>query len=228
MAEPEGISQLAEHASKNIHCFVEDKAGNVWIGTSSGLILYKRRENRFFTFEDKRFAIAGLSIFSLFEDSDDNLWIGTQGAGLFQLDLRQFNTRPLSDFIFSRIKNLNDLDISRRTIQSIYEDKHKNLWIGTFGDGVYLISSAKQKFIKIQKPLYDNTAVSYIPYYGMCYDKEGALWLGTDGHGILKSDINGNTIRHYTFESTKGGLKDHAVLSALRDSKNDLWFGTYS
>jgi ligand-binding sensor domain-containing protein/signal transduction histidine kinase/DNA-binding response OmpR family regulator len=224
----EGLSEMAERLPSNVHCLVEDKSGNMWIGTSSGLILYKRQENRFFTFENREYAIAGLNIFSLLSDSDDNLWIGTQGAGLFQLDLRQFNTRPLSDFIFLRIKNLNDVDISKRTIQSIYEDKDKNLWIGTFGDGVYFISSAKQNFTKIQKPVYNNIALSYIPYYGMCYDDQGALWLGTDGSGIFKSDIHGNTLRHYTSESTQGSLKDNAILSALHDHKGNLWFGSYA
>jgi signal transduction histidine kinase/ligand-binding sensor domain-containing protein/DNA-binding response OmpR family regulator len=224
----ENLSDNTTHASSNIHCFAEDKLGNIWIGTSSGLMIYKRHENQFYLFQNKNFAVSGLNIMSLLIDADDNLWVGTQGSGLFHLDLRQFNTRPLSDFIFSKIKNLNDFDISKRTIQSIYQDKEENLWVGTFGDGVYFMSSARQHFIKIQKPVYDNNAVSYIPYYGMCYDQQGALWLGTDGNGLFKSDINGNTLRHYSVESTNGVLKDNAILSALHDTGGDLWFGTYS
>jgi len=224
----ENLSGNAVHTTLNIHCFTEDKLGNIWIGTSSGLMIYRRQENQFYLFQDKKFAVAGLNIMSLLVDRDDNLWIGTQGAGLFQLDLRQFNTRPLSDLLFLKIKNLNDIDISKRTIQSIYQDKEENLWIGTFGDGVYFMSSSKQSFIKIQKPIYDNAAVSYVPFYGMCYDHQGALWFGTDGNGILKSDINGTTLHHYTIESTRGALQDNAILSALHDSSGDLWFGTYS
>lgn len=211
----------------NVHCFAEDKFGNIWIGTSQGLVVYKRQENKFFHFDDKAFAISKVNVFSLFTDSNDNLWIGSQGEGLYQLDLRQFNTRPLNDFIFVAVKNLNDFDISKRTIQCIYEDKDKNIWIGTFGDGVYFISDVKENFVKIQKPVYENTALSFVPYYGMCNDHDGNLWLGTDGNGIYKSDLSGNTIRHYTSE-TDQSLKDNAIISALRDGRGRLWFGSYS
>ncbi len=211
----------------NVRCFAEDKYGNVWIGTSQGLVVYKRQENKFFTFKDRKFPISTVNVFSLFTDSNDNLWIGSQGEGLYQLDLRQFNTRPLDDFIFVSVKHLNDFDISKRTIQVIYEDKDKNIWIGTFGEGIYFISSVKENFVRVQKPIYKNTAVSYVPYYGMCYDHEGNLWLGTDGNGIYKSDLYGNTIRHYTSE-TSTSLTDNAIISAFRDEKGRLWFGSYS
>ncbi|HEX6224023.1 MAG TPA: two-component regulator propeller domain-containing protein, partial [Chryseolinea sp.] len=211
----------------NVHCFAQDKFGNVWIGTTQGLVVYNRIENKFFKFDDKKFAISSANVFSLFTDSNDNLWIGSQGEGLYQLDLRQFNTRTPDDFIFTSVKNLNDFDISKRTIQAIYEDKDKNIWIGTFGEGVYFISSVKENFVRIQKPIFKNTAVSFVPYYGMCYDRDGNLWLGTDGNGIYKSDFDGNTIRHFTSE-TNAGLTDNAILSALRDEKGRLWFGSYS
>lgn len=211
----------------NVHCFAEDKFGNIWIGTSKGLAVYKRQENKFLVFNHKQHPVSGLNIFSLFTDSNDNLWIGSQGEGLYQLDLRQFNTRSLDDFIFVSFKNLNDYDISKRTVQSIYEDKDKNIWIGTFGEGIYFISSVKENFVRVQKPVYKNNAVSYVSYYGMCHDHEGNLWLGTDGNGIYKSDLYGNTIAHFTKETSES-LKDNAILSALRDGKGRLWFGSYS
>jgi signal transduction histidine kinase/ligand-binding sensor domain-containing protein/DNA-binding response OmpR family regulator len=213
--------------SLNVRCFAEDKFGNVWVGTNQGLVVYHRQKNNFFVFDEDKFGISGVNVFSLLADRNDNLWIGSQGGGLYQLDLRQFNTRSLDDFIFTRVKNLNDFDISKRTIQSIYEDKDKNVWVGTFGDGVYLVSSVKENFVKIQKPVYENTAVSFVPYYGMCHDHEGNLWLGTDGNGIYKSDLYGKTLKHFTREESTG-LKDNAILSALCDDKGRLWFGSYS
>lgn len=216
-----------QELSSNVQCLAEDRSGNVWIGTKRGLVVYKRHENKFFAFTDKKLAVSGANVFSLLADSNDNLWIGTQGRGLYQLDLRQSATRPLSDFIIVRIKSLSDFDISKRTIQSIYEDKDKNIWIGTFGEGVYLVSSRKENFIRIQKPVYENSAVSFISYYGICYDHEGNLWLGTDGNGIYKSDLYGNTLQHFSVEKNSG-LRDNAILSAFCDSKGRLWFGSYS
>jgi ligand-binding sensor domain-containing protein/signal transduction histidine kinase/DNA-binding response OmpR family regulator len=214
--------------SLNVRCFAEDKFGNIWIGTANGLVLYSRQENKFFTFNDPRFAVANRSIMSLLADGHENLWIGSQGGGLFQLDLRQFHNRALNDFIFTRTTSLNEYDISKRTILSLYEDKEKNIWLGTFGSGAYMISSVKEKFVKIQTRQYVNNAVSFAIYYGMCYDNDGHLWLGTDGDGIYRSTPSGETIRHYTADGKKGSILDNAVLSALHDRKNNLWFGTYA
>lgn len=223
----ENLSRDSNVPSWNVHCFAEDKFGNVWIGTSEGLVVYRRQENRFFSFDDKDSPIHKVNVFSLYADSNDNLWIGSQGGGLYQLDLRQFNTRRPEDFVIVHIRNLQDFDISKRTILCIYEDKDKNIWIGTFGEGAYLVSSVKENFVKIQKPVYDNAAVSFVSYYGICYDQEGNLWLGTDGNGIYKSDPNGHTIDHFTAEHS-AGLQDNAILSALCDSKGRIWFGSYS
>src|SRR5690606_1978149 len=85
----------------------------------------------------------------------------------------------------------------------------------------------KENFVKIQKLIYENEALSFISYYGMCNDHDGNLWLGTDGNGIYRADPTGNTLRHYTRE-TDGGLKDDAILSALCDDRGRLWFGTFS
>jgi signal transduction histidine kinase/ligand-binding sensor domain-containing protein/DNA-binding NarL/FixJ family response regulator len=224
----ENLSDKKLLPSLNIRCFAEDLAGNLWIGTANGLVLYKRQENRFYTFNAKRFGIAGKSIFTLLADSHENLWIGVQGGGLYSLDLRQLNSHSLDDVIFNHIETLDDYNISKRTILSLYEDKDKNLWIGTFGDGIYMISSVKEKFFKIQTKQYTNASLSFVQYYGMCYDQDGNLWLGTDGDGIYKSRVTGEVVKHYKADGKKGSLTDNAILSALRDHDDNLWFGTYS
>lgn len=214
--------------SLTVRCFAEDQAGNLWIGTANGLVLYKRLENKFYTFNDKQFSIAGKSIFTLLADSREHLWIGVQGGGLYSADLRQLSSRPMSDVIFNRVENLDDYSISKRTILSLYEDKDKNLWIGTFGDGVYMISNVKEKFLKVQTKQYAGGSLSFAQYYGMCHDAEGNLWLGTDGDGIYKASSTGEILAHYKADGGRSGLRDNAILCAFRDHMNTLWFGTYA
>jgi ligand-binding sensor domain-containing protein/signal transduction histidine kinase/DNA-binding response OmpR family regulator len=224
----DALSNTAHLPSLNVHAIVEDNANNIWIGTSKGLVVYLRRLNKFYTFNSPAFSVAEKSIFSLSVDKNENLWIGTQGSGLYQLDLRQMITRPVEDFIFSRIASLDDFDISKKTILSFYEDRNKNIWVGTFGDGIYMISNEKEKFIKIQQALYRESTVSLVSYYGMCYDHDGNLWLGTDGNGLYKKGLFGSDIKRFTADGKRGSIGDNAVISALCDSKGRLWFGTYS
>ncbi len=209
-----------------IYCFEEDKLGNIWIGSNLGLVVYKRQENRFVFFDHVQSSLASTPINSLLIDSAENLWIGSLAGGIYQLDLRQVLTRPTEDLLFVQIKNLGSSDISQRTIQCLYEDKDKNIWVGTYGDGIYLVSSVRENFTRIEKSMYQPTASSRVPYYGMCYDLQGNLWLGTDGDGIYQSDSYGNTLKHYPGNAKQ--LTDNAILSALRDDKGRLWFGSYS
>jgi signal transduction histidine kinase/ligand-binding sensor domain-containing protein/DNA-binding response OmpR family regulator len=224
----DALSDVSILPSPNVRCLAEDNKGNIWIGTSKGLVVYLRQQNRFFSFDKLKNSLSGRSIFSLSVDSNENLWIGTQGSGIFRLDLRQFNTRSVDDLIFTQIRNLDDFDISKRTILSFYEDSSKNLWVGTFGDGVYMISNTKEKFIKIQKALYHESTFSLVPYYGMCYDHDGNLWLGTDGNGLYRKETYGNNEKHFAADGKPGSIGDNAILSAFCDSKGRLWFGTYS
>ena len=58
----------------------------------------------------------------------------------------------------------------------------------------------------------------------MCEDDTGNVWVGTDGDGIclFRNDVC-TTI--YTKEN--GYLSDNAILSALKDSEGNLWFGSF-
>jgi signal transduction histidine kinase/DNA-binding response OmpR family regulator/streptogramin lyase len=211
-----------------VRCFAEDQAGNIWIGTGAGLVLYQRQLNRFHTFDAKNFGGATVNIFSLLADRHDNLWIGVQGGGLFTLDLRQLATRPPAEVLVRHVQNLVDYDISKRTVQALYESKDDNLWMGTFGDGIYMKSSVKERFLRIQALEYHGAASSVVQYCGMSYDPSGYLWLGTDGSGLYKTRLNGETIKRYTADGKKGSLTDNAILCVQRDHNNEFWFGTYA
>lgn len=70
-----------------IYTILEDIEGICWIGCLEGLYKYNRRTNEFsiqnhkLTNSKKR-----IRVYSITEDSKRNLWIGTNGQGLFMLD----------------------------------------------------------------------------------------------------------------------------------------------
>lgn len=224
----EFLSEDKHVPSRNVRCFAEDQSGNIWIGTANGLVLYKRQENRFYTFSFKAFGGIEGNIFSLLADRHENLWIGVQGGGLFTLDLRQLLRQPTADLQIRHVENLVDYDISKRTVQALYEDRDDNLWMGTFGDGIYMKSSVQERFLRIQTREYSGTASSFVRYCGMTYDPGGYLWLGTEGSGLYKSKLNGETVKRYTADGRRGSITDNTILSALRDHAGTFWFGTYA
>ena len=110
-------------------CILEDKEGNIWIGTASGLNFLSKQylqtdDKKFeqFVRTDKPGGLTNNDIISLFQDSDGTIWVGTYGGGLNKL-------RDKEAFSFDHLGQVDGL--SNNLVLSIVEDTAKNLWIGT-------------------------------------------------------------------------------------------------
>lgn len=210
-----------------INAIYEDHLRNVWIASSKGLILFKRSEGRFYDLHIDTFHHSDIYL-ALIEDHQQNLLIGVQDGGIYRLDLSQIAQRQPRELVFEQVRDKDSKGITQRSVQSLYIDKDRNVWLGTYGEGAYLISAIPEKFRKFEQKTVDARAESYLRYYGMCADKEGNLWIGTDGDGIYKTNGSGEILKHYAPSAKPGQLPDGAVIAAHRDRRGRLWFGTYS
>ena len=215
--------------SARVNCIYNDRYNNMWIATHKGLILYKRNLNKFFVLRGPTYNLRSEIFYFLNEDSENHLLIGLEDGGLYKLDMSQIadNIRP-EDYVIEPVIGENGDNITPRSIQYLFKDKDKNMWVATHGAGVFMISATKQRFIKFQKKLEGEEEGSYLRYYGMCEDDEGNLWIGSDGDGIYKTKPTGELIKHYKADGKKGSLTGNAILYGFKDSKNNLWFGTYA
>ena len=92
----------------------ETSEGFIWVGSYSGLIRY---DGNSFERIDSHTGIT--SVVSLFVDSQDRLWIGTNDNGVVVMDKGEFIT-------FGEIEGLNS-----SSIRSIIEDNEGNIYIAT-------------------------------------------------------------------------------------------------
>jgi signal transduction histidine kinase/ligand-binding sensor domain-containing protein len=106
----------------------EDKRNNLWIGTASGLS--KRvgdgRDGpysfiNYYPSNKDKHSISSEWIWCAYEDSDSNLWFGTNGGGLNMLN------RDNDQFI----SYTEDDGLPDNVIYGILEDDNKNLWLST-------------------------------------------------------------------------------------------------
>ncbi len=210
--------------SQYVKCFLEDHLGNIWIGTTKGLVLFIRAEGKFVVLDTILPAQRG--VFSLLEDKDKTLWIGTQGNGIYTVNLQDFDGRKVDRLSSRHVTALDAFDISQHTIRSIYQDRDNNIWIGTHGDGIYMVSSEEKNFMKVEVKRIVGAAESMVPFYGLCNDDDGNIWAGTDSKGIYKFSAEGKLLHHYDADGKPGSIGDDVVYSALRDYHGNLWFGT--
>lgn len=194
---------------------------HIWIGTYEGLVKYDTRSRTFIRFihdpEDDQ-SISFNEIRSLYEDAEENLWIGTGGGGLNRLDIHE------NKFYHYNYKSNDSTSVSNNSIYSIFEDRTGNLWIGTLGGGLNKIEAA-QKYI--DQPVFhhyskaDGLANDVVK--GILEDKSGNLWISTT-NGLSKLDTEAKIFVNY---SESDGLQSNVFnLGACFKTKDgQMFFG---
>lgn len=190
-----------------VSCMIQDKFGNLWLGTSGGGA--SKYDGQNFTHYTETEGLSNNTVLSIFEDSKGNIWFGTYGGGVSRYDGKHF-TR------FDKNNGLHDV------VLAIAADAQGNMWFGTQGGGVgqciqksgtgnkteFKNYSAKQGFT--------NKSVRAI-----FKDKNNDMWFGTEGEGVFRFD--GKSFYHYT---VRQGLPHNSVLGIIQDKKGNLWFAT--
>jgi ligand-binding sensor domain-containing protein/serine phosphatase RsbU (regulator of sigma subunit) len=191
-----------------ICCVVEDKMGNLWIGSYGGVCKY---DGKTFTHFTEKEGMSNNAVLSILEDKMGNLWFGTDGGGVSKYDGKSFTHFTKKEGLFNT------------AVLSILEDKMGNLWFATYGEGVSKYDGKTFTHFTEKEGLSNNNVMSILE------DKFGNLWFGTDDGGVSKlvqSSVEGSgkyTITHFT---EKEGLSSNGVMSILEDKMGYLWFGT--
>lgn len=112
-----------------IYQIIQRKNGSVWIGTSIGLFRYNPQNDDFESFKndpDDPESINDEVIFSLFEDQEEILWIGTFLGGVNKLDPENSRFNKYNNFL--KDKSLNQ---AINNIKGIYRDQKNTVWVAT-------------------------------------------------------------------------------------------------
>jgi signal transduction histidine kinase/ligand-binding sensor domain-containing protein len=164
-------------------------------------------------------SISSNFILTVFEDSNGQLWIGTENGGLILFD------RENEEFITLRSDPFDDKSLSSNSIWSIYEDRSGNIWIGSYSGGINLLSKYGKSFSHYKHIPGKEYSLSHNSVTSFSEDSQGKIWVGTDGGGINLFDRKNGTFLNYNSKNSK--LGSDAVLSSFEDSRGNLWVGTW-
>ena len=247
-------SELNELSGLNVTSIEEGVNGTVWLGTRNhGLYIYNRNDNsvkhslgvraisdilktrdnnmwigtgqEVHRYDDEGIIIDTISlnntVSSLIEDKQTGIiYFASRGSGLHSYD-------PKSE-ISKRIKLFNDelnSIISKRT-HYIYLDNERNIWVGTWGDGLYRynLNSKKHTYFSLHSNLAKGSAELYNDVLAVYQDLSGTMWFGTNGGGLCKVD-NNQLFGFNSYNNTKSSLPNEPIWSILKDRKNKLLIG---
>jgi len=158
-------------------------------------------------------------IFSIFQDSEGYIWIGTSN-GLNRYDGYHFKTF------------LNDPDdpgsISHNVITGICEDKKDNLWLATYGGGISRFNRRTNSFRNFRSiwGKEDNNSSKIVNHISS--DSKNRLWIATKENGLFLFDPESFHVRNLGSKPKKEpSLEKENIMSTFEDSSGNIWIATW-
>lgn len=159
------------------------------------------------------------SVFSFEADKLGKLWIATNGAGLFNVNLSDATLTPKP--IAVRKHNSKDTDnvIPNNWINDLCLGDNGILYMATC-DGIGAIDTRTDNCITGFKG--KTQILPGLNILTLHYTKDGRLWVGSS-KGMISLETKTLKLRMYKRED---GLEGNSIQSILYDGKNALWIGT--
>ncbi len=114
--------------------------------------------------------------------------------------------------------------LSQNTSFCIHQDAKGFMWFGT-EDGLNRYNGYTFKVFKHN--LKDSSSITASYILDMFEDKQGRLWIGSDGGGLsLYNPDRENFISYMHNPSAKNSISNNRVTSICEDAKGNIWLGT--
>ncbi|WP_164503420.1 hybrid sensor histidine kinase/response regulator transcription factor [Pleionea sediminis] len=195
------------------------EAGRLLIGTAKGIFLFDTIREEYINLESPYKALAALKnnhISKLFYSSEKQLWIGTQRAGTYQLNLQFKRLLGPESPLLSQIRGHRIFDIT--------EDYDKNIWLST-PDGLHrIISDTSVEHYQRQPNHLDSLNENQI--ISLYIDRKNLLWAGSYNRGVNKLDLHTQQFRHLASTSAMNNCVGTVLSSVIVDSKGRRWIGS--
>jgi hypothetical protein len=126
------VKNQATSKYNNVHCGLQDRAGNLWFGTTGDGVY--RYDGKSFTNFTKNDGLSNNSVWCVYEDKYNKLWFGTDdGVCIYDSVASQISGSK----IFSTLRITDNDPSAKNAVWSILQDKTGKFWFGT-SNGVYL------------------------------------------------------------------------------------------
>ncbi|MGD1843275.1 MAG: two-component regulator propeller domain-containing protein [Thermonemataceae bacterium] len=227
----------------------EDKTKGIWLSFDDyGMGRFTDDLSR--QYFNKNNGLPSDMIVSIYQDSEENMWFGTSGAGLVKYVGEQFINFDEKDGL--------DSDF----VWTIFQDSQDNIWFGTSGDRgigglckydgkqVTKVGQGRANNLKRVKDIHElpSGALLIATYEGLwqysngnftkvnsrygiplgaqvssiCETRAGDLWFGTIGYGAISYQSGDITL----FNTQKKNVVSNLVRDIIEDNKGNIWIAT--
>ena len=215
--EAKKINQLAIPDDVITSISLSKEKEQLWIGTEKGKIYsfnLLTRKFEIFNILPGLFVVNPIAtrILSIYESETGILWIGTDGNGVYTLNLTEFPNKSLASS-----------QLSYPIVRCIIVTRNGDVLIGTKGGGIDVFDSRGNHLrkISVKNGLSNNSVLSFHEH------ENGSIWVGTDGKGIDIISPDYRSIRNFPRDIKSANPLDFAsVYRILEDSDHRIYLGT--
>lgn len=207
---------------KNIWRSFEELSGDIlYVGSSGGGInkvnVHHAVTNKTTSILPDKMPDLGTDLINcFFSDRSGNLWIGTEGDGLYRIDMKPEKFMKFPDGN-SKEENL--------MVKSLYKDDRGDIWVGTYSKGLYIINPETKEVRK--KYFTASGSSSPRPIYLIYKDSSQRVWMNSGNRVGYVDQKKIRFIEYIDLKEPQGFQSNQLeALTITEVSRNHYWIGT--
>jgi len=199
-----------------IRAFFIDKNGNIWLGSLAGLQIFNPDEKKWTQFthsETDPFSLPNNSVWTINEDRQKNIWIGTYSGLLSYVNIDE--KKAFKTYIPQKNQ------LSHIPVSAFTEDDN-SIWVGTEGGGINRINKTTGQFT-YHKSTSANGKITFDNVKSLVVDKDKNLWIAMFTGGLDHYNIKTNQIKNFRHNSSQNTLLSNNIRKIIKEGDSGLW-----
>ncbi len=197
-----------------------DERGFVLVGTTAGLTVYEKdgdfvcmyRWNRY----DTRSIPTG-TVYSMLNDSQGNLWVGTTRGGLSIV-------RPSKGF--DGVDDLSGgfMTLTKQKVTALFRDSRERLWVGYHNESIDVFDTVGKSKVFIDAHDPNGKTVGRGSVWSVAQTSDGSLWVGCNRGGLSWLKHGREDFEQFVPDyDDPGSISGWDIRGVLPDEKENLW-----
>jgi len=215
--------EIRTYTGQAVTNLYKDSKSRLWVQTQEGLFFLNANKQltQVISAPVPSPSLSVKPIKPLMEDNHGNLWYGTFGNGVYEIQTQ-------NNYIHHYLHNpANPSSLSDNTINSVFQDRSGAIWIGTFGAGISILNPQANLIETLKHNAYDHQSMSSSFVWSIMEDKKGKIWIGTNQSGINVYDPANRTFEYYTHDpELPTSLPNPSVREIYETERGTVWVGT--
>lgn len=197
-----------------------DMGNSIWISSNEdGIRILDKKKQIVRKYQDKD-KLVSKHINVMKRASNGDIYVGTTDAGFFIIS----PNGTLKKHVLAN--PLNPYSMADNFVQTLYEDKSHNIWIGNTNGNVSIFNPQKLDFEPIKYTLPTNIDKKNFTTYSILEDSYDNIWLGTHQFWLLYANKTTNNFARYQHNNRLKRTISGNPISCITQTKNQLFIGT--